>query len=302
MMKVPVVVSSLEDIASTSIKTVMLERGGWTSPGGEGYPEFRRSTRTSALMVTIQEPLVRSDNLDSYCHAEGIDPACYIFASRHRSAAGQPALLAHVPGNWGPEADLGGEPRKVAIASAMLVRMAFLGLLREKERHPAELARFSINIEVTHHGPTSLKHPLVFVELGSQESDWHDQDGASAVATAIESMLDTLHEQKNDLHALAKKEVKGIGIGFGGPHYAATFDRVIATTPVAFSHIVPKHAIEHLTKETIELAVNNTHEGVDWFVLDWKGLNKEQKDVLMPLLGQFPAIPVKRTKDLERDP
>jgi D-aminoacyl-tRNA deacylase len=299
--KLPVVVSSVEDIASTSIKEKLLGLATWSPHEPcDGPLEISFSEEHQAYLVTIQEGLVNSDRLDEYCARSGIDPLCYIYASRHRSATGQPALLCHVTGNWGDEADLGGSPREVCRSSGALLRTAYLLLLDQKQQNPAELEKFTLNMEVTHHGPTNLESPLVFVELGSSEENWRDPAGSLAVATVIMELLAKIRDANFDLGLLAS-DLGGVGIGFGGPHYAATFDRVMATSRVAFSHVIPKHQIDaSLTKEVIERAIASTVEGVSWFVLDWKGLNADNKDVLMPILAQF-SIPVKRTKELEKE-
>nr|MDO8113026.1 D-aminoacyl-tRNA deacylase [Candidatus Sigynarchaeota archaeon] len=298
-MKLPVVVSSFEDIAGTNIKRKLLQRGSWTSVENHaGAKEILYCDKYKAYLVTIEESLVQSDRLDEYCAVAGIEPLAYIYASRHRSETGRPALLAHVTGNWGDKADLGGEPRKLSMASGALLRLAFLGLLSQKQSHAAELEKFVVDLEVTHHGPTNLQAPLVFVELGSDEPAWKDGPGADAVASVILELLGKISSAGYDLGKLGA-DLAGTGIGFGGLHYAQSFERVM-TTRAALSHIVPKHAIEGLTRDVVELAVKKTIEPVTWFVLDWKGLNAEQKIFLMPILETF-KIPIKRTKDLERD-
>ncbi|HME51846.1 MAG TPA: D-aminoacyl-tRNA deacylase [Candidatus Lokiarchaeia archaeon] len=299
-MKYPVVVSSIEDIAGTNIKAKLIEQGDWAPVEQDsGAKEILFHEKYQAYLVIIEEPLVQSDNLDEYCARAGINPLAYIFASRHRSETAKPALLAHVTGNWGGQADLGGEPYHVCHASGALLRLAYRELLRQKDIHPDELAKFVVDLEVTHHGPTNLQAPLVFVELGSDETNWRDGAGASAVADVIKELLGAIAVAGYDLGRLGQN-LAGVGIGFGGLHYAQSFERVMAESTAALTHIVPKHAIDMLTRDIIELAVTNTIEPVSWFVLDWKGLNAEQKDVLLPILESF-SIPIKRTKDLERD-
>jgi D-aminoacyl-tRNA deacylase len=301
-MKRPVVVCSLEDIAGGNIKSKLLQKETWKAHmGASGAKEILHSARLDAYLVTIAEGLVHSDRLDEYCTQAGIEPLAYIYASRHRSETARPALLAHVTGNWGDQADLGGEPRQVCMASGALLRLAYKGLLAQKESHPADLEKFVVDLEVTHHGPTNLQAPLVFVELGSDEGNWRDGPGADAVAAVIIQLLDALLRAGFDLGTLAAG-LAGVGLGFGGLHYAQSFERVMAGgSGTALAHVVPKHAIASLTRGMIELAMKNTIEGVSWFVLDWKGLNAQQKEVLMPLLATFPNVPVKRTKDLERE-
>nr|MDO8084668.1 D-aminoacyl-tRNA deacylase [Candidatus Sigynarchaeum springense] len=300
--KLPVVVTSLEDIAGQNIKARLVKMELWVpKEHGSGAKEVLYNERLKAYLVTIEEGLVHSDRLDDYCRKAGIDPLVYVYASRHRSETARPSLLAHVTGNWGDQADLGGEPRRVCKASGAILRLAYRALLGQKERHAAELEKFVVDLEVTHHGPTNLQAPLVFVELGSDETNWRDVAGAEAVARVIIQLLEAISAVGYDLGRLAG-DLTGVGMGFGGLHYAQSFERVMASdSRAALAHIVPKHAIASLTRDSIDLAMKNTVEGVSWFVLDWKGLNAEQKDVLMPLLASFPDVPMKRTRDFDRE-
>ncbi|MHA1792275.1 MAG: D-aminoacyl-tRNA deacylase, partial [Promethearchaeota archaeon] len=176
----------------------------------------------------------------------------------------------------------------------------FLELKRQKVLNEIALTDFSINLEVSHHGPTNLKRPLVFMELGSDENYWMNVKGAAAVARSIINVIRYFNKEKIDFTSLSSILPGGVGVGFGGPHYAATFDRVLTNSSIGFSHVVPKHEITSLTREVIKKAIERTMEPVSWFALDWKGLNRAQKDYLLPLLESF-DIPVKRVKHLEKE-
>ncbi|MHA1680510.1 MAG: D-aminoacyl-tRNA deacylase [Promethearchaeota archaeon] len=297
----PVIVSSIEDIASGTIKRELIAELQWKPVlNPSGALEILHEDKFDAWLITVEEPLVQADKLDDYCREAGLNPLCYIFISRHKSATGNPALLTHVTGNWGERADLGGNPYQVCRSSSALLRIAFMELISQKEKNQVELEKFAINLEATHHGPTNLQHPLLYVELGSDEVNWNDEAGAKAVLNVVLKLLSALNDAGFNLENLARNRLNGTGIGLGGPHYAATFDRVMRSTNIGFSHVIPKHAIATITREVIELAVTNSIEPVSWFVLDWKGLNKAQKDVLLPILETFP-IPVKRAKHLEKE-
>ncbi|MFX0100236.1 MAG: D-aminoacyl-tRNA deacylase [Candidatus Hodarchaeota archaeon] len=299
-MKAPVIVTSTEDIAGTNLKIRLVSEWKWEKVANTTKAlEILHSNEFDCYLITLEEPLVESKNLDSYCDALNIDVLCYIYASRHKSESGDPALLTHVTGNWGTRADLGGEPREIAFSSAFLLKKAFSTLLEEKEKIGDKLSEFVVNLEVTHHGPTNLKAPLIFVELGSDERNWNHPDGIVMVSNVIMKLVKDLKDVNFNFEKLIP-DLNGIGIGFGGPHYAATFDRVMQKCNVSFSHIVPKYALKDITREMVEMALERTIEKVDWFVLDWKGLNREQKDVLIPILETF-DVPVKRAKHLERE-
>ena len=64
---------------------------------------------------------------------------------------------------------------------------------------------YRVSYEVTHHGPTALVTPSLFVEIGSTATEWADPAAGRAVA---ESILTAVPEETINL------------IGFGGTHYA----------------------------------------------------------------------------------
>jgi D-aminoacyl-tRNA deacylase len=90
-----------------------------------------------------------------------LKPEVCLVASRHRSESGQPTLTAHVTGNFG-SAELGGRERELAFAPALYLREAVLRLMEYGAG-----SGYSVSLEVTHHGPTSLPFPVLFVEVGS---------------------------------------------------------------------------------------------------------------------------------------
>ncbi|UCD01918.1 MAG: hypothetical protein JSV23_02550, partial [Promethearchaeota archaeon] len=87
-----------------------------------------------------------------------------------------------------------------------------------------------------------------------------------------------------------------ICIGFGGPHYAPQFQKLISNKNVAISFICPKYFIRDLNKEMIEQMISNNLEQINYFLIDWKGTNADDKKHLIPLLEEF-DIPIKKTKD-----
>ena len=62
------------------------------------------------------------------------------------------------------------------------------------------------------------------------------------------------------------------------------------------SFICPKYYIQTLNNHLIETMITNTYENVDYFIIDWKGTNSDDKKYLIPLLKQF-DIPIKKTKE-----
>lgn len=216
-----------------------------------------------------------------------LNPDYLIFASRHTSKTARPAFLVHTTGNWSKDADFGGDPQDLSKTSALLHKAGFISLTEQE--FPSTLTEFSLDIEVTHHGPTILDIPLIFMELGSSKVEWKIDEGGVILTNSILNTIQKYSEYKE----LGDQK---IGLGFGGTHYAPNFHRLIRDKNIAMSFICPKYYIQGLNKDLIEKMIVNTSEKVDYFIVDWKGTNSEDKKHLIPLLDEF-NIPIKKTKD-----
>jgi D-aminoacyl-tRNA deacylase len=230
------------------------------------------------------EPLIFLENLK--LKGTNFTPDLIIFASRHRSKTARPAFLVHTTGNWGTNADFGGQAQDLSKTSALLHKAGITSLKEQIEKF--EIRDFSLDMEVTHHGPTTLDVPLIFMELGSSEQEWIIKDAGELVANAIVNSI---------FKYLGFKEEKTqqVGLGFGGTHYGPNFIRLIANTNIALSFICPKYYIQELNENLIKMMIDNTLEKVDCFIIDWKGTNSEDKKHLVPLLEQF-NIPIRKTR------
>jgi D-aminoacyl-tRNA deacylase len=219
---------------------------------------------------------------------EGIsfEPDLIIFASRHTSVTARPAFLVHTTGNWNQSNDFGGNPQDLSKASALLHKAGFESLKSQISK--LNFPGFSIDIEVTHHGPTTLEIPLIFMELGSSKQEWVIKEAGDLVANSIVNTVFKFLDFK-------KENNQEIGLGFGGTHYAPNFNRLITNHNVALSFICPKYFIQDLTENLIEIMINNTLEEIDYFIVDWKGTNSEDKKHLIPLLEKY-EIPIRKTK------
>ena len=231
------------------------------------------------------KPLIFLENLNFI--DTNLKPDILIFASRHTSKTARPALLVHTTGNWSNNMDFGGKPRDLSKTSALIHKAGFVSL--KDQITLLNNSSFSLDIEVTHHGPTILDIPLVFIELGSSKQEWIIDEAGELVANAIINSIFKYLSFKED-----KKQQ--VGLGFGGTHYAPNFNRLVTNNDVAMSFICPKYYIQELDEKLIELMINNTLEKVDYFIIDWKGTNSDDKKHLIPLLEKF-EIPIKKSKD-----
>ena len=115
--------------------------------------------------------------LDGVADAFSGAPEFVAFLSRHAGETG-PLLTAHFTGNFGP-AEYGGSPGELSRACPNVQR----AVVEAFDRHAPD--GYEVGIECTHHGPSDVGAPSLFVELGSSESEWEDPEGARAVARAV---------------------------------------------------------------------------------------------------------------------
>ena len=255
----------------------------------QNHPVFKlRSslTENQIFLGLTREPLIFLNNLK--LKKSEFNPDYLIFASRHTSKAAKPSFLVHTTGNWNDVTDFGGDPRELSRTSAVLHKAGFISLIEQNVSKV--LPEFSVDIEVTHHGPTSLDKPLIFMELGSSKKEWQISQAGQLVTKAI---INTIYKYIQ----LEKEGTQKIGLGFGGTHYAPNFHRLIKNKNIAMSFICPKYYIQKLNKEIIKKMIDNTYEKVDYFLIDWKGTNSAEKTHLTSLLEDF-NIPIKKTKDV----
>jgi D-aminoacyl-tRNA deacylase len=183
------------------------------------------------------------------------DPALLVFASRHSGETG-PLLTAHHTGNFGP-AEHGGTDRALARACPNAHDRVLDAL--------AEYAPdgYDVGMECTHHGPTSVGAPSMFVEVGSAEPQWDDPDAARAVARAI---LD-LHGVSPDRKPEAAESSRRHLVGFGGGHYAPRFGRIAQETDWAVGHVAADWCLDAMgdpaeNHDVIEQAFERSAAGI----------------------------------------
>ena len=272
-----ILVTSEKDIASQTIRNVLIEEHGFLDTGEqfEGNPIY--ASGRSAQLITTTCDMIHANHLEDF-----FNPDAFIFCSRHRSQSAKPALLVHSTGNLGSEALFGGNPRQLSVSTASLVSIALKRLHLEKEK--LRLDQFDVSMEVTHHGPTSMNTPLVFVELGSDETYWRHEDGARAVALAV---MDCISEP------FANESV----IGFGGTHYASKFNHLVIEKDIRIGHIAPKYALNEITEDILAQMISRSKENISRAVIDWKGTNAEQKAHILPML-ESQGMEVIRAKNI----
>jgi D-aminoacyl-tRNA deacylase len=218
------VVVSRADAASTNIADRLRECIDWEHDTDESRPDGEGGgTVYRAPGIELRE--FDALHLDLVNVAEAFtDPRLVVFASKHAGDTGR-FLTAHHTGNFGP-AEAGGQEGKFAEA-APNAHAAVLDALAEYAP-----ANYDVGTECTHHGPTDVGVPSLFVELGSSESEWDDPEGARAVARAILDLREVAPDRERQV------------VGFGGGHYVPRFERVVRETDWAVGHIGADWALD----------------------------------------------------------
>ncbi len=254
-----VIVVSDKDTAGKNLAFHLIENHGFekTDEQFEGFDVFERN---NSKLVFLKERQVFADHLSDF-----FNPDLFVFASRHASESGRPSFCVHAPGNFG-EAKFGGREKELAFSDALFQRHVFSKLLSIEQKE------FEVNLEATHHGPTSLKSPCVFVELGSTEKDWKRIDGGSMVAEVISESVDDFESNKIPKFPVA--------LGFGGPHYCSLLARKEMEKEFALSHIVPKWAAEDVDFEMIKQLIKKTKQKVEFAAFDSKGLRSKERNTI----------------------
>lgn len=182
---------------------------------------------------------------------------CIVVLSSHRSKAGGKMLTAHFPGNWG-EASMGGDSRTLNKAYGSKLKALMLELKKSNER-----LGWPLFLEADHHGPT-CEIPIMFVEIGSTETDWNDEKAAETVAGAVSEFL-------------KRERTYETVFGVGGGHYSQEFTDMVLETDTAIGHIAPKYAIDGIEEDTFRQAIEKNVEKITRVVMLKKGTNSSQK-------------------------
>ena len=316
-MKIAIINSKI-DIAGCNIRRHLLKRLCTKDAGREGRGGKEESDNGidagiedtiafgehKLLFLEADERLIYENGLDERTNCDLI-----IFISRHSSQNPTPALTVHTTGNYG-KAMLGGNDRELATAAPAMMHAVLNAMNRRLQaaakenaagkegtdgEEKADIGRYRLSYEVTHHGPTDLKTPSLFVEIGSTIDEWQDEEAGELVAGAVLDALSLDNDTLNDVIRL---------IGLGGTHYAARQTEISLDSKGAFGHIAHTREIAGITVNSIELMIEKTH--ADAVYIDRKALNaqelkrlesvfKESKYADIPILSEGE---IKEIKDI----
>lgn len=256
-----VIVASKIDQASLTLANEL--RKSFSSTGivfGKEYVYSRRNL----LLVYIEEEPIYPPDLDKF-----FNPYAYIFLSRHSSSLNIPSITCHSTGNI-DKAKLGGRNHEIGRTEPSIIKNFMIFINRFK----SELPHYSLTLEATHHGPTSLIKPCLFIEIGSTEKEWEDSEAAKIVCEALLACLENGSIWDN------------VALAIGGTHYPDKFNRILLETKYAISYVVPKYALKFLNENIVDQMITKSTVHAKYAILDWKGLGEEKQRVIDLIKGK----------------
>ncbi|MBW3013311.1 hypothetical protein KY325_03075 [Candidatus Woesearchaeota archaeon] len=279
-----VIITAKENTASMNMFKIFTEELGFekTKKKFDENPVYKKD---DFVLVTSNGNVIPIEHVCDFPEFKKNLPEIYIVASSHKSTTAMKTLTCHTPGNW-QNADLGGKPKELCLGNAHFLR----NMLIELKKYPDE--RYEKCYEVTHHGPSDMNAPTMFVEVGGSEEEWNDMDAVRFVCRCILTA--------NDSNKNSKGEEVPVAVGFGGPHYAPVFSRDEYVENVAIAHFLPKYNIEGVDEKTILQAFEKTLPKTRLAVLEWKGLSGADKEILKNIFDKH-GIEQKKLKDFKSD-
>ncbi len=208
-------------------------------------------------LLVIPTPAISADWLEEKYSYDG-----FVFLSKHAAESGVLALTCHSTGNFS-DAKFGGNKRQVAIPHPNLQK-SYLQRLWQKRDYFSD---FQITIEATHHGPTALNKPAIFIEIGTTEKQWNDVTLCNAIAKIVVDVVKT--NQKSN----------PVAICFGGTHYPDKFTNELIHGKFALGTVIPKHALDFLDEELFSHILER-NKMAKTTLLDWGGLGPNKQKVL----------------------
>jgi D-aminoacyl-tRNA deacylase len=256
-----VIINSEQDPAGKNILQRIIELGGFREIDLL-YDSLPVYSRNNVFLASSRKHITEvGSELDEVF---GSRDTHYVFVSRHRAESSVPSLTAHFTGNFG-QGEFGGNPKEIARYSPSVLKRYMI----ELESLRSEIQqKYSITLEATHHGPTSLKCPSMFVELGSTETEWSDQQAASNIASALLKSLENFDAYKS------------CAIGLGGTHYPAKFTKLTLESTIALGVIVPKYSLELIDEAMLSQIIQKSEEKITIATVDNKGLGKYKERIL----------------------
>jgi D-aminoacyl-tRNA deacylase len=260
------IAASIGDPAAVNIAEKLIHNFDFKETGQTfaGKTVFKKDR---VLLVYLDVNSVYAEDLDKHFNVDAI-----VFASRHESESGEPTLSVHAPGNLTSSSLHGGMPKSLAWACPQRMKAALTALKDANERFSLS---YRVSLEATHHGPTQIDIPTLFVEIGSLREQWLNEEAGRAAAEAVWKAATAPVESRS-------------AVGFGGGHYAVKHTMVTLKQNIAVGHIFPKYVLsKEIDANMIKLAFQKTLSKCDLAVIDWKGLRGNDREQLIKILTEY---------------
>ncbi len=251
------IVCSRSDPASQNIAEHLIALASWEEHGGY------RSSGPFHLIVHEKRQTALKD-FDSALEGIGLHPAMVVFACRHESKERLPWFGGHFTGK------LEEDQRELSAAAPNCLR-SFLWNI--KGLAPVG---WRVSAEATHHGPTDMKTPSFFAEIGSSEQQWRDPGAGEAVARAILNL---------DCPELP------VFLGFGGGHYVQRQTELMLEAGIAFGHLFSSYQLGALDADLVDEAKRKS--GAGYAYVDLKSLRSDEKKRIRAILDEIGMPPMK---------
>lgn len=256
---------SVQDKAGTNIANILFETADFVKLSNavkERIVDLFYSETFNAYIASFKDDIIYLSYVDKI-----FDVKYFIYLSRHSSMKKIKSLTVHYTGNISYQKGYGANPRELSFTYPPLTKALLLNLRTYAKKYRL-LKEYEIVYEATHHGPTSVSKPLVFIEIGSSEEEWTNETAGVIVANSIIQAL--------------KKHEDCIGvIGIGGGHYSKKHTKHAFETKDCYSHIFSKHVIQHLDYEVLKQALQKTLTPIRKIVVEKKGVKSKTKLLLL---------------------
>ena len=208
-------------------------------------------------LIIIPTPAISADWLEEKYEYDG-----FIFLSKHAAESGVLALTCHSTGNFA-EAKFGGNNKQIAIPHPNIQKL----YLQTLKKNQSKFSEFDITIEATHHGPTALSKPTIFIEIGTTEKQWNDVKLCESVAELVHKVMSQTIPENT------------VALCFGGTHYPSKFTTQLLDGKYALGTVIPKHALNDLDEELFTHILEQNRMATV-ALLDWTGLGQNKQKIL----------------------
>jgi D-aminoacyl-tRNA deacylase len=266
-------ISYSKEIASMNIKDHLISDFQFKELGeqfdGNNIPQYTINNEKNKIIIklyTINSEMIFAEDLD-----KKIDADVFVFLSKHKAKEGRASLTCHPIGNFG-KAEKGGKDKTLCRSYPSLLKNIFI----ELDNHVKD-SKYEATLEATHHGPF-MEKPLLFLELGSNEEYWKDEEGGRIVAESLMSAIEKFNNNINNEKSIIENSNYENVFVLGGGHFSHVGNKAMLSKDLAVGHICSKHNLENLDESLLKEAMEKGN--AKFVLLDWKGLGKEKARIL----------------------